>query len=126
MTSDGSHTTERLVPHAIFTDPQVGRVGLTEVAARKTGKRLKVGRYEMCHNGRAREFRERSGFVKVVVDAETDRLLGATIVGDEAAEGIHIYTALMDADAPTATMRNAVYVHPTYAEAIQSATESAG
>jgi pyruvate/2-oxoglutarate dehydrogenase complex dihydrolipoamide dehydrogenase (E3) component len=124
MFEDGSHTTDRLVPYAIFIDPQLGRVGMSESEARKSGKKIKVGRYEMYHNGRAREYRERPGFAKVVVDAETDKLLGATVVGDEAAETIHIYAALMNANAPVATIRNAVYVHPTYSEAIQSATEA--
>ncbi len=126
MFGDGSHTTDRLVPYAVFTDPQLGRVGCTEDEARRSGRKLKIGRYEMLHNGRAREYREKAGFVKVVVDAETDRMLGATMVGDEAAEVIHIYAALMNADAPVATIRDAVYIHPTYAEAIQSATEAAG
>jgi pyruvate/2-oxoglutarate dehydrogenase complex dihydrolipoamide dehydrogenase (E3) component len=126
MTGTGSHTTERLVPYAMFTDPQIGRVGMTESEARKSGKPIKVGRYEMLHNGRAREYRERAGFVKVIVDAETDKMLGATMVGDEAGEVIHIYAALMNAGGPVATIRDAVYVHPTYAEAIQSATEAAG
>ncbi len=126
MTGDGSHTTERLVPYSVFTDPQIGRVGITETEARKSGKEIKVGRYEMLHNGRAREYRERVGFVKVIVDAETDKMLGATMVGDEAAEVIHIYAALMNADAPVATIRDAAYIHPTYSEAIQSATEEAG
>ncbi|MBC8102150.1 MAG: mercuric reductase [Cytophagales bacterium] len=125
MTGDGSHTTERVVPYAVFVDPQLGRVGVTEEEARKSGKPIKVGRYEMLHNGRAREYRERAGFAKVIVDAETDKLLGATIVGDEAAELIHVYVALMNADAPVRTLRDSVYVHPTLMEAVQSAAEAA-
>ncbi|MES2462809.1 MAG: FAD-dependent oxidoreductase [Armatimonadota bacterium] len=125
IVGDSSHTTKRLVPYAIFTDPQLGRVGITEAEARKSGKSVKVGRYDMCHNGRARTHRERNGFAKVIVDTETDQILGAAIIGEEAAELIHLYAALMNAKAPAVTMRDAVYVHPTYAEAIQSAVEAA-
>lgn len=124
MTGDGSHTTDRIVPYAVFTDPQIGRVGMTEDAAKQSGKKIKVGRYDMRHNGRAREYRERPGFVKVIVDADTDRLLGASVVSDEAAELVHVYVDLMNAGAPYTNIRKAVYIHPTYAEAIQSATEA--
>jgi len=126
MTGNGSHTTDRIVPYAVFTDPQLGRVGMTEEDARKSGKPIKVGRYEMLHNGRGREYRERPGFVKVVVDAQTDRLLGATVLADEGGELVHVYVDLMNAGAPCSNIRNAVYIHPTYAEAIQSAVEATG
>lgn len=126
LLGDGSRTTERIVPYAVFTDPQLGRVGLTESEARRAGKTVKTGRFDMYHNGRAREYREKNGFIKVVVDAETDRLLGATVLSDEAGELVHIYVDLMNADAPVRNIRDVIYVHPTYAEAVQSATEAAG
>jgi pyruvate/2-oxoglutarate dehydrogenase complex dihydrolipoamide dehydrogenase (E3) component len=72
---DGSHTTDRIVPYAIFTDPELGRVGFTEREARKANKEIKVGHYEMKKNGKAREQGDTAGFVKVIVEADTKRIL---------------------------------------------------
>lgn len=125
MIGDKSRTTDRLVPYALFTDPNLGRVGVTEAEARKAGTKIKVGVFEMLHNGRARETREKEGFAKVIIDAETDRLIGATVVSDEAAELVQIYMTLMNADAPYTVIRDRIFIHPTFAEGIQSATEQA-
>ena len=121
LTGDGSHTTDRIVPYGIFTDPELGRVGITEREARKAGKRIKVGRYEMSKNGKAREQGDTAGFVKVVVDAETKRMLGAAVLAVEGAELIHMYVDLMNAGAPYTVMKDAIHIHPTMAEALQSA-----
>lgn len=125
MTGNGSHTTDRIVPYGIFTDPQVGRVGATEEEARASGKPVRVGRYDMKHNGRAREYREKAGFVKVIIDSETDLVLGACVVGDEGAELVHAFVTLMNARAPASRIRDSVFVHPTLMEAVQSAVEAA-
>jgi pyruvate/2-oxoglutarate dehydrogenase complex dihydrolipoamide dehydrogenase (E3) component len=124
ITGDGSRTTERVVPYAIFTDPQLGRVGMTESEARNSGKEIKVSRYDMKSNGRAREFGETEGFIKVVVDAKTNRILGAAVLASEGAELVHMYVDLMNADAPYTVIRDAIHIHPTLAEAIQSAMKS--
>jgi pyruvate/2-oxoglutarate dehydrogenase complex dihydrolipoamide dehydrogenase (E3) component len=121
IAGDGSRTTDRIVPYAIFTDPQLGRVGMTEEEARKTDRRIKVSRYEMKKNGRAREFGETEGFIKVVSDANTNRILGAAVLASEGAELIHLYVNLMNADAPLTVIRDAIYIHPTLTEAVQSA-----
>jgi pyruvate/2-oxoglutarate dehydrogenase complex dihydrolipoamide dehydrogenase (E3) component len=124
MTGDGSRTTDRVVPYAIFTDPQLGRVGITESEARNSGKEIKVSRYDMKSNGRAREYGETEGFIKVVIDAETDRILGAAVLAAEAAELVHMYVDLMNADAPYTVIRDAIHIHPTLAEAVQSVLTS--
>ena len=121
---DGSRTTDRVVPYAIFTDPQLGRVGKTESEARNSDKEIKVSRYEMKSNGRAREFGETEGFIKVVVDAETERILGAAVLATEGAELVHMYVDLMNADAPYTVIRDAIHIHPTLAEAVQSVLTS--
>jgi pyruvate/2-oxoglutarate dehydrogenase complex dihydrolipoamide dehydrogenase (E3) component len=126
ITGDGSRTTERVVPYAIFTDPQLGRVGMTESEARNSDKEIKVVRYDMKSNGRAREFGETEGFIKVVVDAETERILGAAVLATEGAELVHIYVDLMNADAPYTVIRDAIHIHPTLAEAVQSVLTSFG
>ncbi len=121
LSGDGSRTTDRVVPYAIFTDPQLGRVGMTEIEARKTGKEIRVARYEMKSNGRARESSEIQGFIKVIIEAKTNRILGAAILASEGAEIVHMYVDLMNADAPYTVIRDAVYIHPTLSEAVQSA-----
>jgi len=118
---DASRSTARIVPYAIFTDPELGRVGMTETQARAAGKRLKVARFEMKGNGKAVELGESGGFIKVVVDADTDRLLGAAVFSVEGAELVHMYVDLMNADAPYTVLANAIHIHPTLAEAVQSA-----
>jgi pyruvate/2-oxoglutarate dehydrogenase complex dihydrolipoamide dehydrogenase (E3) component len=82
---------------------------------------VKIGRFEMKANGKAREVGETAGFIKVVVDAEDDRLLGAAVLASEGAELVHAYVALMNARAPFEAIRDAVFIHPTLAEAVQSA-----
>jgi pyruvate/2-oxoglutarate dehydrogenase complex dihydrolipoamide dehydrogenase (E3) component len=124
LTGDGSRTTRRNVPYAVFTDPELGRIGLSETEARRTHSRVKIGRYEMFHNGHAREFRATKGFIKVVADAETDRILGVTALCEAGSELIHLYEMLMNADAPYTILRDAVITHPTLGEAAQSATEA--
>ena len=120
MLGDGSRTTDRVVPYAIFTDPELGRVGMTEADARAAGKSFKVARFDMKHNGKARETGQMEGFIKVLVDSGTEQLLGAAIFSTEAAELVHIYIALMNAKAPYGTLENAIQIHPTLAEAVQS------
>lgn len=120
LLGDGAKTTERIVPYAMFIDPQLGRVGLSEREAREAGKDIKVATYEMKKNGRAREQGERAGFVKVVVDAGTNQILGAAVLAAEGAELVHVYIALMNAGAPYTVLDRAVHIHPTLSEAVKS------
>ena len=124
LLGDGLHTTNRVVPYAMFVDPQLGRVGLTEREAKEAGKSFKVACYDMKSNGRAREEGRTAGFIKVVVDTTNDRLLGAAVIAAEGAEMVHTYITLMNADAPYTVARDAVFVHPTYSEGIQSVLKS--
>ena len=121
MTGDGSHTTDRVVPYAIFTDPELGRVGMTEREAREAGYDVEVMSYEMANNGKAAEIGETQGFIKVVADATDGRILGAAVLSNEGAELVHTYIDLMNAGATLEVLRNAVHIHPTLGEAIQSA-----
>ncbi|HEY8130487.1 MAG TPA: mercuric reductase [Thermoanaerobaculia bacterium] len=121
LAGDGSRTTKRIVPYAIFTDPEVGRVGMTEGQARESGKKVKVARFEMRNNSKAVEIGETDGFIKLVADADTNQLLGAAVVSYDAAELVHIYIDLMNAHAPLSVIWDAVFIHPTLAEAVQSA-----
>lgn len=124
LLEDGKRTTDRIVPYAIFTDPELGRVGITETEARKQGLAVKVARFDMSSNGKAAEIGETNGFIKVVIDAATDRILGAAVLASEGAELVHIYVNIMNADAPYTIIRDAIQAHPTLSEAIQSAVSS--
>lgn len=121
LVGDRSRTTDRVLAYAIYTDPQLGRVGLTEAEARKARRDVRVARFEMRQNGKAREIGEPEGFIKVLTDRKSGRILGAAIVAVEAAEMVHIYVTLMNARAPYRVVRDATFVHPTFAEAVQSA-----
>lgn len=111
---------ERPVPYAVFTDPQLGRVGMTEAEARATGKPLKLGTIPMGHVARAIERDETAGMMKLIVDAETDRILGAAILSTEGGELIQILGTLMLAGAPYTLLKGAIYIHPTLAEGFYS------
>jgi pyruvate/2-oxoglutarate dehydrogenase complex dihydrolipoamide dehydrogenase (E3) component len=106
----------RVVPYALFTDPELGRVGMTEYQAREAGYRLKVGRIPMSRVARAIERDETAGLMKIVIDADTDRILGAAVLGIEGGELVQILMTLMLADAPWTVLRRAVFIHPTVAE----------
>lgn len=122
MAGDGSRTTERVVPYGIFTDPELGRVGMTEREAREAGYEVEIHHLDMeDEKGKAFELGENKGFIKVVADASTDRVLGAAVLTAEGAELVHIYEDLMNADLPLSIVREAVYIHPTLAEDVQSA-----
>lgn len=121
MTGDRSRTTRRHVPYAVFTDPELGRIGLTETEARKSGKKIKTARFAMERNGKASELGETEGFIQVIIDAETDLLLGATLLCTEASELVHIFIDLINAGAPYTVLRDAIHIHPTLSEAVQSA-----
>jgi pyruvate/2-oxoglutarate dehydrogenase complex dihydrolipoamide dehydrogenase (E3) component len=124
LAGDGSRTTSRVVPYAIFTDPELGRVGMSESEARKSPKEIKVARYEMKGNGKARESGETEGFIKLIINAETNCILGAAVLASEGAELVHLYVDVMNADAPYTVIRDAIHIHPTLAEAVQSAVKS--
>jgi pyruvate/2-oxoglutarate dehydrogenase complex dihydrolipoamide dehydrogenase (E3) component len=106
----------RLVPYSVFTDPQLGRVGMTEKEARATGRKLKIGKIPMTWVARAIERDETAGCMKLIVDAETDRILGAAILATEGGELIQILSALMLAGAPYTVLKGAIFIHPTLAE----------
>lgn len=121
LAGDRQRTTERIVPYAIFTDPELGRVGVTETEARRSGRPIKVGRFDMARNGKAAEIGETKGFIKVIADADSNRILGAAVLAVDAAELVHGYIDLMNADAPVTAMADAIHIHPTLMEAVQSA-----
>jgi pyruvate/2-oxoglutarate dehydrogenase complex dihydrolipoamide dehydrogenase (E3) component len=115
---DGVATTieRRLVPYAVFTDPQLGRVGMTEAEARKAGRRLKIGTIPMTHVARALERDETAGLMKLVVDAENDRILGGAMLCTEGGELIQAIRIAMIANLPYTKLKGDIYIHPTLTE----------
>jgi pyruvate/2-oxoglutarate dehydrogenase complex dihydrolipoamide dehydrogenase (E3) component len=115
---DGKNLTieNRYLPYSLFTDPQLGRVGMTEKEARASRRKLKIGTFPMAYVPRAIERDETAGLMKIIVDAESDRILGAAILGVEGGELVQILGAMILANAPYTVLRGAVYIHPTLAE----------
>lgn len=110
--------TDRVPAYALFIDPPLGRAGMTEAEARAAGKRVRVGMRPMSRVGRAVERGETAGFLKVVVDADTDAVLGAAILGVEGDEAIHSIIDGMALGAPAAAFRSIMHIHPTVTELI--------
>ena len=110
----------RFIPYTAFTDPQVAGVGLTEKEARERGVAYEAATIPFGSIARAREIDETAGVMKVIVDPKTERVLGASIVGAEAGELIHVFVALMQAGASARAIVDAEFVHPTFAEGVQS------
>jgi pyruvate/2-oxoglutarate dehydrogenase complex dihydrolipoamide dehydrogenase (E3) component len=108
----------RLFIANVYVDPPLGRVGMSEREARASGRRVLKGFRPMTQVGRARERGETEGFIKVLVDADTRQLLGATIVGVEGDEAIHALAAAMTAGASSTVLEHAVFAHPTVSELI--------
>jgi pyruvate/2-oxoglutarate dehydrogenase complex dihydrolipoamide dehydrogenase (E3) component len=117
LTQGKNLTTEnRIVPYCVFTDPQLGGVGMTEKEARAAGRQLKIGTLPMSHVARAIERDETAGLMKVIVDAANDRILGAAILGCEGGELVHVLYTLMLGNLPYTVLKGAVYIHPTLTE----------
>ena len=118
LDGESRRVTERIPVYALFIDPPLARVGMSEHEARTTGRDVLVATMPMNRVGRARERGETTGFMKVLVDARTERLLGAALLGIEADEAIHAIIDVMYADAPYTLLKRAMHIHPTVAELI--------
>ncbi len=110
----------RYIPYAAFTDPQVAGVGLTEREARERNVAYETASMPFEKVARALETGEKAGTMKVLLDPKTEQVLGAAIVGSEAGELIHVFVTLMQAGAPARAIVDAEFIHPTFAEGVQS------
>jgi pyruvate/2-oxoglutarate dehydrogenase complex dihydrolipoamide dehydrogenase (E3) component len=119
---DGGQRTvcDRMVPFTVFMDPQLGRVGMTETEARKSGRKIRVARMPMTAVARAIEVDETRGLMKVVVDADSEEILGATVLGIEGGEVMTVLQMAMMGHLKYTVLRDAVFAHPTLAEAINN------
>jgi pyruvate/2-oxoglutarate dehydrogenase complex dihydrolipoamide dehydrogenase (E3) component len=119
---EGGHASirDRLVPYTVFIDPQLGRIGLGEEEARTRGLNIKVAKLPMTSVARAVEVDETRGFVKAIVDADTDLILGAAVLGIEGGEIAAQLQIAMLGGVRAATLRDAVFAHPTLAELLNN------
>jgi pyruvate/2-oxoglutarate dehydrogenase complex dihydrolipoamide dehydrogenase (E3) component len=113
-------TTGRLVPYAVFIDPQLGRVGLSEREARAQGRNIRVATLPMNYVARALEVDEPRGLMKAIVDADTGQILGAAILGIEGGEIVAVLQMAMMGQVPYTVLRDAVFAHPTLAESLNN------
>ena len=115
---DPRRISDRIPTYALFIDPPLGRAGMTEAEARKTGRRLLAAKMPMTRVGRAREAGETQGFMKVVVDADSKELLGTALLGLNGDEVVHSLLDVMYARKPYTTIQRAVHIHPTVSELV--------
>jgi pyruvate/2-oxoglutarate dehydrogenase complex dihydrolipoamide dehydrogenase (E3) component len=111
---------DRPVPYTVFMDPQLGRVGMTESEAKKSGRKIRVARMPMTSVARALEVDETRGLMKAIVDAETEQILGATVLGIEGGEVMAVFQLAMMGHLKYSVLRDAVFAHPTLAESLNN------
>jgi pyruvate/2-oxoglutarate dehydrogenase complex dihydrolipoamide dehydrogenase (E3) component len=119
---DGGDRTvrDRPVPYTVFIDPQLGRVGMTESQAQNSGRKIRVARMAMTSVARALEVDETRGLMKAIVDAETEQILGATVLGLEGGEVMAVFQMAMMGRLKYSVLRDAVFAHPTLAESLNN------
>jgi pyruvate/2-oxoglutarate dehydrogenase complex dihydrolipoamide dehydrogenase (E3) component len=111
---------DRIAAYALYTDPPLGRIGMSETEVRASGRAALVASFPMARVGRARERGETTGFMKVLVDAQTERILGAALFGIEADEVVQLLLLAMAADLPYTRIAQTMFIHPTVTELLPS------
>ena len=118
LDNDARRVSDRITAYALYTDPPLGRCGMTETEVRHSGRKALVAKREMARVGRAFEKGETDGFMKILVDAETKAILGASLLGTECDEVVHSILDVMYARAPYTVIQRAMHIHPTVTELI--------
>ena len=116
LNGDHRRVSDRIQTYALYTDPPLGRCGMTDADIRKSGRPALAAKLPMSRVGRAVEKGETQGFMKVSVDAETKHILGAAILGTGGDEVVHVLLDVMYAKAPYTVVQRAMHIHPTVAE----------
>jgi len=124
LQNDGRTTAHRLLPYAVFIDPELGRVGITEQEARERKLVIKVFKVPMAAIARARTKGELHGFMKAIVDANTDQILGAAILGSEGGEVMAALQMAMIGKVPYTVVRDSILAHPTLVEGLNDLFQS--
>ncbi|MGA2115060.1 MAG: FAD-containing oxidoreductase [Bryobacteraceae bacterium] len=118
LDQDPRRVSDRITAYALYIDPPLGRAGSTEAEVRRSGKRALIGKRAMTRVGRAVEKGETQGFMKILIDAESKQILGASILGTGGDEVIHSILDVMYAKAPYTIIQRAVHIHPTVSELV--------
>lgn len=118
LDDDPRRVSDRILCYGLFIDPPLGRVGMTEAQVRADGRKALIGKRPMTKVGRAKEKGDTQGFMKVLVDAETDQILGAAILGLTGDEVVHSIIDVMYAKQPYTLISRAVHIHPTVSELV--------
>lgn len=118
LKNDSRRTSDRFITYGLFIDPPLARVGLTEREVHESGRKALIGKRSMTRVGRAVERGETQGLMKILVDAENEKILGAALLGIGCDEAIHCLIDVMYADAPYTVIQRAMHIHPTVAELI--------
>jgi dihydrolipoamide dehydrogenase len=121
MAGQAGHVNYDVIPGVVYTQPEVASVGKTEEELKTDGVKYKSGKFPFSANGRARAMETTDGFVKVLADAETDRVLGVHIVGFGAGEMIHEAAVLMEFGGSSEDLGRTCHAHPTMSEAVKEA-----
>jgi pyruvate/2-oxoglutarate dehydrogenase complex dihydrolipoamide dehydrogenase (E3) component len=116
LDNDPRRVSDRIEAYALYIDPPLGRCGMTQAAAKKSGRKVLVGQRPMTRVGRAVEKGETQGFMKILVDADTKEILGCSVLGPGGDEAVHCVLDLMYARAPVSVLQRAVHIHPNVAE----------
>ena len=120
------HVNYDVIPSVIYTTPEVAAVGLTEAAAKEAGRKVRIGKFPFMGNARAKAMMQADGFVKLIADAETDRILGCHIIGPNAGEMIHEVCVAMEFGASAEDLALTCHAHPTTSEAVREAALACG
>jgi dihydrolipoamide dehydrogenase len=120
------HVNYGVIPDVIYTAPEVAKVGLTEEELKEAGRAYKAGKFPFMANGRAKANLVADGFVKILADAETDRILGAHIIGPAAGDLVHEICVAMEFGAAAEDLALTCHAHPTYSEAVREAALACG
>ncbi|MCK9552632.1 FAD-dependent oxidoreductase, partial [Aquamicrobium sp.] len=121
IAGQAGHVNYDVIPGVVYTSPEVASVGKTEEELKKAGVAYKSGKFPFTANGRARAMQHTDGFVKVLADKETDRVLGVHIVGFGAGEMIHEAAVLMEFGGSSEDLARTCHAHPTMSEAVKEA-----
>ncbi|MDC3107787.1 dihydrolipoyl dehydrogenase [Paracoccaceae bacterium] len=126
IAGQAGHVNFEVIPSVVYTDPEVASVGKTENELREEGIEIKVGKFSFMGNGRAKTVFSNSGFVKVIAEYNSDRILGAHIIGPAAGDLIHEICVAMEFGASTEDLARTCHAHPTFSEAVREAALACG
>ncbi len=126
LAGKAGHVNYAVIPSVIYTTPEVASVGLTEQELKEAGRAFKVGKFSFMGNARAKAVFQGEGFVKIIADAQTDRILGAHIIGPAAGDMIHEICVAMEFGAAAQDVALTCHAHPTYSEAVREAALACG